>query len=25
VMIYGPERLWLTLGSANLTRRALSD
>jgi phosphatidylserine/phosphatidylglycerophosphate/cardiolipin synthase-like enzyme len=25
VMIYGPRRLWLTLGSANLTRRALSD
>jgi phosphatidylserine/phosphatidylglycerophosphate/cardiolipin synthase-like enzyme len=25
VMIYGRERLWLTLGSANLTRRALSD
>jgi phosphatidylserine/phosphatidylglycerophosphate/cardiolipin synthase-like enzyme len=25
VMIYGPERLWLTLGSANLTRRALGD
>jgi phosphatidylserine/phosphatidylglycerophosphate/cardiolipin synthase-like enzyme len=25
VMIYGPQRLWLTLGSANLTRRALSD
>jgi phosphatidylserine/phosphatidylglycerophosphate/cardiolipin synthase-like enzyme len=25
VMVYGRERLWLTLGSANLTRRALSD
>ena len=25
VMIYGRERLWLTLGSANLTRRALDD
>ena len=25
VMIYGPQRLWLTLGSANLTRRALND
>ena len=25
VMVYGPERLWLTLGSANLTRRALLD
>jgi len=25
VMVYGPERLWLTLGSANLTSRALSD
>ena len=25
VMIYGPERLWLTLGSANLTRRNLAD
>jgi phosphatidylserine/phosphatidylglycerophosphate/cardiolipin synthase-like enzyme len=25
VMIYGPQRLWLTLGSANLTRRNLSD
>lgn len=25
VMIYGPERLWFTLGSANLTRRALLD
>jgi phosphatidylserine/phosphatidylglycerophosphate/cardiolipin synthase-like enzyme len=25
VMIYGPERLWLTLGSANLTRRSLVD
>jgi PLD-like domain len=25
VMIYGPERLWLTLGSANLTRRSLGD
>jgi phosphatidylserine/phosphatidylglycerophosphate/cardiolipin synthase-like enzyme len=24
-MIYGPERLWVTLGSANLTRRSLSD
>ena len=24
-MIYGRERLWLTLGSANLTRRSLSD
>jgi phosphatidylserine/phosphatidylglycerophosphate/cardiolipin synthase-like enzyme len=23
VMVYGPERLWLTLGSANLTRRSL--
>jgi phosphatidylserine/phosphatidylglycerophosphate/cardiolipin synthase-like enzyme len=25
VMVYGPERLWLTLGSANLTRRSLAD
>jgi PLD-like domain len=25
VMVYGPERLWLTLGSANLTRRSLDD
>jgi phosphatidylserine/phosphatidylglycerophosphate/cardiolipin synthase-like enzyme len=25
VMVYGPERLWFTLGSANLTSRALSD
>jgi len=25
VMIYGPQRLWLTLGSANLTRRNLLD
>jgi phosphatidylserine/phosphatidylglycerophosphate/cardiolipin synthase-like enzyme len=25
VMIYGPRRLWLTLGSAQLTRRSLSD
>ena len=25
VMIYGRERLWLTLGSANLTRRGLDD
>jgi phosphatidylserine/phosphatidylglycerophosphate/cardiolipin synthase-like enzyme len=25
VVIYGRERLWLTLGSANLTRRALND
>jgi phosphatidylserine/phosphatidylglycerophosphate/cardiolipin synthase-like enzyme len=25
VMIYGRERLWLTLGSANLTRRSLED
>ena len=25
VMVYGPQRLWLTLGSANLTRRALND
>jgi phosphatidylserine/phosphatidylglycerophosphate/cardiolipin synthase-like enzyme len=25
VMVYGPERLWLTLGSANLTRRSLLD
>jgi phosphatidylserine/phosphatidylglycerophosphate/cardiolipin synthase-like enzyme len=25
VMIYGPERLWLTLGSANLTRRSVGD
>ena len=25
VMVYGPERLWLTLGSANLTRRSLGD
>ncbi len=24
-MVYGPERLWLTLGSANLTRRNLAD
>ena len=25
VMIYGPSTLWLTLGSANLTRRELGD
>ncbi len=25
VMVYGPQRLWLTLGSASLTRRNLSD
>jgi phosphatidylserine/phosphatidylglycerophosphate/cardiolipin synthase-like enzyme len=25
VMVYGPQRLWLTLGSANLTRRSLAD
>jgi len=25
VMIYGQERLWMTLGSANLTRRDLND
>ncbi len=25
VMVYGPKRLWLTLGSANLTRRNLAD
>lgn len=25
VMIYGAQRLWLTLGSANLTRRNLGD
>jgi phosphatidylserine/phosphatidylglycerophosphate/cardiolipin synthase-like enzyme len=25
VMIYDPQRLWLTLGSANLTRRNLGD
>ena len=25
VMVYGPERLWLTLGSANFTRRNLAD
>jgi phosphatidylserine/phosphatidylglycerophosphate/cardiolipin synthase-like enzyme len=25
VMIYGAERLWFTLGSANLTRRSLDD
>jgi phosphatidylserine/phosphatidylglycerophosphate/cardiolipin synthase-like enzyme len=25
VMVYGSQRLWLTLGSANLTRRNLSD
>jgi phosphatidylserine/phosphatidylglycerophosphate/cardiolipin synthase-like enzyme len=25
VMIYGSERLWMTLGSANLTRRNLGD
>jgi phosphatidylserine/phosphatidylglycerophosphate/cardiolipin synthase-like enzyme len=25
VMVYGPERLWLTLGSANLTSRDLGD
>jgi phosphatidylserine/phosphatidylglycerophosphate/cardiolipin synthase-like enzyme len=24
-MVYGPERLWLTVGSANLTRRDLAD
>jgi phosphatidylserine/phosphatidylglycerophosphate/cardiolipin synthase-like enzyme len=25
VMVYGPERVWLTLGSANLSRRSLAD
>jgi hypothetical protein len=25
VMVYGPERFWLTAGSANLTRRNLDD
>jgi phosphatidylserine/phosphatidylglycerophosphate/cardiolipin synthase-like enzyme len=25
VMVYGPERLWFTLGSANLTRRNIGD
>jgi hypothetical protein len=25
VMVYGPERLWLTLGSADLTRRNIGD
>ena len=25
VMIYGPQQLWLTLGSAQLTRRSLAD
>lgn len=25
VLIYGPRRLWLALGSANLTRRSLED
>ena len=25
IMVYGRERLWLTLGSADLTRRALDD
>jgi phosphatidylserine/phosphatidylglycerophosphate/cardiolipin synthase-like enzyme len=25
VMVYGPQRLWLTLGSANLTTRSLGD
>jgi phosphatidylserine/phosphatidylglycerophosphate/cardiolipin synthase-like enzyme len=25
VMIYGPQRLWITLGSANLTTRSLED
>jgi phosphatidylserine/phosphatidylglycerophosphate/cardiolipin synthase-like enzyme len=25
VMVYGPQRLWLTLGSANLTTRSLND
>jgi phosphatidylserine/phosphatidylglycerophosphate/cardiolipin synthase-like enzyme len=25
VMVYGPERFWLTVGSANLTRRNLAD
>lgn len=24
-LIYGPQRLWLTVGSANLTRRSLED
>ncbi len=24
-MVYGPERFWLTVGSANLTRRNLAD
>ena len=24
-MVYGPQRLWLTLGSANFTRRSLGD
>ena len=25
VVVYGPQRLWLMLGSANLTRRNLGD
>jgi hypothetical protein len=25
VLVYGPERLWLTLGSADLTRRDIGD
>jgi phosphatidylserine/phosphatidylglycerophosphate/cardiolipin synthase-like enzyme len=25
VLIYGPDRLWMTLGSANLTRRNIGD
>jgi HKD family nuclease len=25
VMVYGPERFWITVGSANLTRRNLAD
>ncbi len=25
VMVYGPQHLWITLGSANLTRRNLAD
>jgi phosphatidylserine/phosphatidylglycerophosphate/cardiolipin synthase-like enzyme len=25
VMVYGPQRLWLTVGSANLTTRSLGD
>ena len=24
-MVYGPQRLWLTVGSANFTRRSLGD